>query len=212
MRRFLAALPIAALALAAVTTQAAAQAPQKSRGTLINMAADSITVKVGTAELKFGVDEKTHVLAAGAGTKSRQAAAARKPAPKLSDLLKVGDNVEVSYSDAGGRHADEIRKVSSPGSGGIPGRNAAGTVTAVSATSLSITGSRSGGASFTQTFVLDDKTKVAAKGASTKLAASGGRGPAPSVIEKGDHVSVSFDEVGGALHASDVRVTMKATK
>jgi hypothetical protein len=209
MRRFLGVLPITVLALAVFTTPAGAQ-EKKSRGTLINMTADSITVKVATTEIKFAVDSSTHVEAPGGATKTRAAAAAGQPGAKLSDILKVGDAVEVSYTETGGRHATEIRKVSSPGSGGVPAKMSEGVVTAVTSSSLSISGSSGGGGKFTQTFVIDDKTKVQAKGASTALAASGGKGPVTSLVATGDHVSVSFDESAGTLHATDIRVTMKA--
>jgi hypothetical protein len=209
MRRFFLALPLAVLAVAWLNSDAGAQEMKKSRGTIVKMAADSITLTVAATELTFAVDDKTKVEAPGGGTKAREAAAAGKPGPKLSEVLKVGDAVEVSYHDAGGRHAASIRKVSSPGSGGIPARNAAGTVTDVSASSLSISGSSGGGASFTQTFVIDAKTKIIGRGVGTALAKTGGKAPANDVIAKGDHVSVSFEEAGGALHASEVRITAK---
>lgn len=205
MRRLVLALPLAALALAGWPASAGAQ-EQKTRGTLASIAADSITVKVGQADMKFSVDEKTSVTAPGGTTKTMRAAAAGKSGPKLSDVLKVGDAVEVSYTDAGGRHATAIRKVSSPGSGGVPDKNATGMVTAVSASSLSIQGSSGGGGKFDQTFTIDSKTRVIARGASTKLA---GGGPVTSVVEKGDSVSVSFEESGGALHATQIRVVRK---
>lgn len=208
MRRFAFALPLVALALVGWAPDAGAQ-EQKSRGTIVSMAADSVTVKVGQTDLKFTVDEKTNVMAPGGSTASRQATAAGKSGPKLSEILKVGDAVEVNYTDAGGRHATSIRKVSSPGSGGVPSKNSVGTVTAVSASSLTIEGSSGGGAKFTQTFGIDSKTHVVARGASTKLA---GGAPITNVVAKGDRVSVEFDESGGALHASEVRVTQKAAK
>jgi hypothetical protein len=209
MRRFVVALPVVALVVAGFTPSVRAQEAQKSRGTLVSMAADSITVKVGATDVTYAVDSSTRVEAPGGSTKTRQAEAAGKPGPKLGEILKVGDAVEVTYRGAN-RHADAIRKVSSPGSGGVPARNSDGTVTAVSAGSLSISGSSGGGATFTQTFAVDANTKVTAKGASTALAASGGRGPITTLIAKGDQVSVSFEQAGSALRATDIRVTAKA--
>ena len=112
MRRLLLAVPLAALSVVGwPTTHALAQDTKTSRGTLTAMGADSVTVKVGMADMKFMVDAKTTVEAPGASTKTRQAAAAQKAAPKLGELLKVGDAVEVSYSDmAGSLHAAKIRK------------------------------------------------------------------------------------------------------
>jgi hypothetical protein len=212
MRPFFAALPVAALVLAGFTPAAHAQENKASRGTLVAMTASSVTVKVGGSELQFSVDDKTRVEAPGGATKTRQAAAAGKPGLKLSEMLKVGDAVEVSYRDAAVRHAYRIRKVSSPGSGGVPSRVAAGTVTAISGTSISISGSSGGGATFSQTFSIDADTKVAAKGASTALAGSGGRGPVTTLVAKGDQVSVSYDDAGGSLRAADIRVTVKSSK
>ena len=208
MRRLVLALPLAALALAALPALAGAQ-EQKTRGTLSAIAADSITVKVAQTEMKFTVDEKTSVTAPGGSTKTKQAAAAGKSGPMLSEVLKVGDAVEVSYTDAGGRHATAIRKVSSPGSGGVPAKNAQGMVTAVSASSLTIQGSSGGGGKFDQTFAIDSKTRVVARGASSKLA---GGAPVTNVVEKGDRVAVSFEESGGSLHATEIRVVGKGSK
>jgi uncharacterized protein DUF5666 len=207
MRPLVLALPLAVLAFVALPVRQAAAQTTTSRGTLTAMTADSITVKVGTTDMKFTVDPKTTVEAPGGGTKERQAQAAGKPGAKLSDVLKVGDAVEVSHTAA--NHATMIRKVSSPGSGGVPAKSATGTVTAITASSMSIEGTSGGGAKFTQTFSIDSKTHVVARGASTTLA---GGAPITNAVGKGDRVSVEFDEVGGSPHATEVRVTMKAAK
>ena len=207
MRPLVLAVPLAVLAFVALPVRQAAAQTTNSRGTLTAMAADSITVKVGTTDMKFTVDPKTAVEAPGGGTKERQAQAAGKPGAKLSDVLKVGDAVEVTHNAA--NHATLIRKVSSPGSGGVPAKNANGTVTAISATSMTIEGTGGGGTKFTQTFSIDSKTHVVARGASTTLA---GGAPITNAVAKGDRVAVEFDEVGGSPHATEVRVTMKAAK
>jgi len=85
-----------------------------------------------------------------------------------------------------------------------------GTVQSVGANSITITGGGGGGASFMQTFTIDERTKVYAKGAGTAAAARGGRLPFSQLVGSGDKVSVSYHKMDGALHASDVRVTMKA--
>jgi hypothetical protein len=213
MRQLLLAIPLAALSVVAWSTHARGQDTKTARGTLTVMSADSVTVKVGTTDMKFSVDDKTLVQARGAGTKTREAVAAGKPGPKLVDLLSVGDAVEVSYHDVGGTlHAASITRVPSPGNGGAPGKTSVGKVTAVSATSLTIAGSASGGASFSQTFTIDSKTTVTGRGAGTAAAAQGGRTVATDLIAMGDSVSVSFREEGATLHASRVRVTAKAAK
>lgn len=209
MRRFAIALSLATIALVGLSAPQAGAQERKSRGSIVSMAADSITVKVGTTDIRFSVDDKTSVTAPGGSTATRAAAASGKSGPKLSELLKVGDAVEVSYTEVAGRHATQIRKVSSPGSGGVPAKSAAGTVTAVSASSLTIEGSGGGGSKFTQTYAIDSRTHVIARGASTTLA--GGQ-PITNAIGKGDHVNVSFEEAGGSLRATEVRVTAKGAK
>jgi hypothetical protein len=158
------------------------------------------------------VDDKTTVEAAGAGTKTRAAASKGTPAPKLGDIIKTGQAVEVRYHDMNGTlHAANVRRVSTPGSGGVPPKRASGTVSAISATSLTVNGS-SGGATFTQTYAIDSMTKVTGKGAATKAAAAGGKTSATDLIASGDKVSVSYNDDGGSLHATNITVTAKATK
>ena len=89
-------------------------------------------------------------------------------------------------------------------------KSATGKVTSVSASSLSISGSSGGGASFTQTFVIDAKTKVVGRGAGTATAKSGGKAVATDLVHDGDTVNVSFSDMNGMLHATAVTVTMKA--
>jgi hypothetical protein len=214
MRRLFLAIPLAALSVVGwPTAHALAQDTKTARGTLTAMAADSVTVKVGAADMKFSVDDKTKVEAPGAGGKARQAAAAGKAGPKLAEVLTVGQAVEVSYHDmAGTLHAAAIRRVSSVGNAGAPGKTSTGKVTAVSATSLTIAGTASGGVTFTQTFTIDPKTTVTGRGAGTAAAAKGGRTVATDLIGMGDTVNVSFREEGATLHASSVRVAAKAAK
>jgi len=212
MRHLLLAIPLAALSVVGwPTSHAFAQDTKTTRGTVAALTADSVTVTVGTTDMKFSVDAKTNVQAPGAGGKSREAIAAGKAGPMLSDVLKVGEAVEVSYHDVGGAlHAATIKHVLSAGNAGAPGKTAAGKVTAVSATSLAIAGSASGGATFAQTFTIDPKTTVTGRGAGTAAGAKGGKTVANDLIHVGDTVSVSYREEGTTLHASTVRVTAKA--
>jgi len=214
MRRFLLVPTLAALSLVWLVSNASAQEVKKSRGSVTAMAADSITVKVGTTDMKFGVDDKTSVVATGGSTKTRAANAAGRPGPRMSELLKTGDAVEVSYHDMGGGnlHATAIRKVSTPGSGGVPPNRATGTVASVSASSLTLNGSAGGGGTFTQSYAIDEKTKVVGKGAGTAAAKAGGKISATELIGSGDHVTVSFSGNPGSLHADNITVTMKAAK
>jgi hypothetical protein len=215
MRRTFAALALGALVLAGwPTTPAFAQGTKTARGSVAALAADSINVKVQNVDMKFVVDSKTTVEARGAGTKSKAAQRAGMAGPKLSDVVKVGDAVEVSYHDVGGTlHASKIRAVADPGpatAAAAASKTSSGTVKSVSPTSMSISGTAGGGATFDQTFTIDAKTKVIGKGAGTAAAAKGGKVAITDLVAAGDRVSVSFHDMGGTLHAAEVRVTTKA--
>ncbi len=215
MRRTFVALALGALAVAGwPTTPAFAQDTKTARGTVTAMAADLINVEVKNVDMKFVVDTKTTVEAPGAGTKGRAAQRAGMPGPKLGDVVKVGQAVEVSYHDMGGTlHAARIRAVASAGSSTTEpaSKTSNGTVKSVTPTSLSISGSAGGGATFDQMFTIDTKTKVIGKGAGTAAAAKGGKIAITDLVATGDRVSVSYHDMAGTLHASEVRVTMKAT-
>ena len=215
MRRTFVALALGALVVAGwPTTQAFAQDTKTARGSVTAMAADSISVKVQSVDMKFAVDGKTVVEARGAGTKSKAAQAAGMAGPKLGDVVKVGDAVEVSYHDMGGTlHAAKIRAVASPGpatAAAAASKTSNGTVKSVAATSLSISGTAGGGATFDQTFVIDAKTKVIGRGAGTAAAAKGGKTAITDLVAAGDKVTVHFHDMCGTLHAAEVRVTAKA--
>jgi len=95
MRRTFVALALGALVVAGwPTTPAFAQDTKTARGSVTALAADSISVKVQGVDMKFAVDPKTTVEARGAGTKGKAAERAGMPGPKLSEVVKVGDNVE----------------------------------------------------------------------------------------------------------------------
>lgn len=202
-----------ALALALVHSQgsALAQAAAKTaRGTVTAMAADTVTVKVGTTDMTFTVDAKTNVVAVGGSTKDRAAQAAGAPGPKLADVIKVGQPVSVRYTATGTtNHASSITAVSTAGADPAAAKTSNGTVDAVSATSMTISGS-TGPAKFNQTFTIDAETKVVGKGVGT--ATKGARVVITDLVGKGDQVGVSYRMAGTALHATEVRVTTKAAK
>jgi hypothetical protein len=215
MRRTLVALALGTLAVAGwPATHAVAQETKTARGTVTAMAADSVTVKVRDQDMKFSVDAKTNVEAVGAGTKARQAEAAGKAGAKLSDVIKVGQAVQVSYHDMGGTlHASRIRAISAAAANAPAAtaeKTSSGTVKSVAATSMTITGGSGGGATFTQTFTIDASTKVVGKGAGTAAAAKGGKTAVTDLVGNGDHVSVDYHPMGSTLHASEIRVTTKA--
>jgi uncharacterized protein DUF5666 len=219
MKPTLIALALGALAVVGwPTNQLLAQETKMARGTVTALGADSVTVKVGEQEMKFSVDAKTNVEAVGAGTRTRQAQAAGQAGPKLSEVVKVGQPVAVSYHEQGGSlHASRIRAIASVPSGagaaattGAAGaKTANGTVKTITPTSMTITGSSGSGATFTQTFTIDSSTKVIGKGAGTAAAAAGGKTAVTELVGNGDHVSVTYHAAGNALHAAEIRVTMK---
>jgi hypothetical protein len=221
MKRTLIALALGALAVVGwPTNQLLAQDTKMARGTVTALGADSLTVKVGEQEMKFSVDAKTNVEAVGAGTRTRQAQAAGQAGPKLSEVVKVGQPVAVSYHEVGGSlHAARIRAIASVPSGAGAGagagaaaagaKTANGTVKTITPTSMTITGSSGSGATFTQTFTIDSSTKVIGKGAGTASAAAGGKTVVTDLVGNGDHVSVTYHAAGNALHAAEIRVTMK---
>lgn len=198
---------VLAFSVLAWSVGVAAQSDTKTaRGTVSTMAADSITVKVGTTEMKFNVDDKTTVIAPGAGTAARQAQAAGAAGPKLSEVVKVGGAVEVTYHDMGAtKHAATIRPIASAGAGGgSVAAEASGTVKSVSATSLVVT---SGGKDLT--FAIDKDSMVVGPGAGTAAAAAGGKAAITDLVGAGDSVTVTYHEMGSMMHAANVRVTAK---
>jgi len=219
MRRTVLALSVVAVSLVGwLSIPVAAQATKSARGTVTAMTADMLTVKAGANELKFTVDGKTTVVATGGSTATRKAEAAGTAGPKLADLVKVGDAVEVEYHEMGATlHAASVRKVTSAGSGGgstsderaaARAETANGTVDSVTATSLVISGSQSGG-TFKQTFTIDANTKVVGTGAGTAAAAKGGRLVITDYVKAGDRVTVEYHKMGSALHAAEVRVMQR---
>lgn len=217
MQAVLLGVSFAVLAVLWPTPYALAEDARVARGTVVAIAGSTLTVKVRDHELTFSVDSKTFVEARGASTKSRQAEAVGRPGPKLGDVLRVGQGVAVTYHEMNGvLQASHVRAVPSAaaGNGSTSAEPASlmssGIVQSIGANSITIAGAGGGGASFTQTFVVDEQTKVFAKGAGTAAAAKGGRVPFAELVTSGDHVNVSYHKMGNMLRASDVRVTMKA--
>jgi hypothetical protein len=220
MKRTLLALAIAALGIVTWTApDLLAQTPNhntnRTRGTIAAVAGNSITLNVLAHEMKFDVSSTTVVEAKGAGTKGRAAKAAGKPGPALSEVVKAGDPVEISYYEAesGALQATRIRRMSSAGSASEEKPSemiSSGVVKSLTDGSMTISGSSGGGAKFTQSFNVDGTTRVIAKGGGTAAAASGGKLALSKIVSEGDRVSVSYHEAGTSLQASQIRVTLKA--
>jgi hypothetical protein len=211
MRRTLVTLSLAAISLVGWTTSYAFAQEKTARGSVTAMTGDTVTVKAGAQELRLTVDAKTTVTASGAGTANRAAEAAGKAGAKLGDIIKVGDNVEVTYHEMGGTmHAASIRKVAALGSGGggtvEKPMMASGTVDSVTASSLVV--SAAGGTKMT--FTIDGQSKVVGRGVGTAAAAKGGKTSITDLVASGDRVSVSYHKTGDTMHAAEVRITAKA--
>ena len=80
-------------------------------------------------------------------------------------------------------------------------------MTAVSGTSLTITGTAAAGGSFTQSYTIDSNTKVIGEGAGT--AASKGKVTIMDLVAKGNRVTVTYHASGATLPATEVRVRQK---
>lgn len=186
--------------LLAGVSPAAAQT-KTAQGTVTAVSAQSLTVKVANANMTFAIDDKTVVEAPGAGTQTR-----RQGGVKVTDFVKSGGNVVVTYNEANGvNRATSIRTVSSPGGSGPETKVAAGRVKAVSAASLTVT---SGGKDMT--FSVTRNTRVLGQGAGRATREAGGSIPITGLVSSGDTVSVSYTEAGSTMSASEVRVTVKA--
>jgi hypothetical protein len=78
-------------------------------GRVTSLTANSLTIKSGSGETTFSIDPKTRVLAQGAGAATRDAKAAGG-GPAITDLVKVGEEVIVTYrTSAKSNVASEVR-------------------------------------------------------------------------------------------------------
>lgn len=205
MRWHVLAVPFMVAALVGLLPLSAEAQSRTTRGTVTDLQGNTLTVKVGDESMAFQVDSRTIVTADGAGTASRAAAAAGRSGPKLSDLIKPGDAVEVMYQELGSaRQANKIRRTRTAGGGTTEARAvdlANGTVESVTGTSVTITGGDG-----RHTFVVDRDTKVIARGAGTASRARSGGVTVPDLVSVGDRVSISYHRTGEGMHAAEIRV------
>ena len=202
-----------ALAIGLLASPGLAAQDKWVRGPVTAMSADTVTVTVKGAAMVFKVETSTQLIARGAGTAAREAEAAGKAGPRLGDFVKVGQHVEVRFRDEGAaKIATELRPIASEDEAmsQASGSSALGTVVVVSADSLTITD-----AGKEWKFAITPKTKVIGRGAGTKtraMAESGKPATLTEFIGVKDRVLVYFIEAGGAMQASEIRVTQKAIK
>ena len=78
-------------------------------GEVSAVAADSLTIKGKTDETTFKVDSKTKVIGTGASHKTAELKGQEKPTV-ITDFVKVGDNVSVTYHEKdGAKVASSVR-------------------------------------------------------------------------------------------------------
>jgi uncharacterized protein DUF5666 len=187
-----------------------AEQSKTARGTVTALATDTVTVKVRDTEMTFMVGRNTLVEVRGGSHKTAAARAAGMAGPKVTDLLKMGDPVSISYDEAGGGfRAARILVVSSvpANDGGFTpnapaSRLVSGTVTAAAADRLTIS---AGGEDMT--FTIGRSTHVVGTGIGTKVSRMGGRAPISVLLSNGDRVSVRYYDANGTRHAARVQVT-----
>lgn len=119
MRRLLGmiavALVVALPAYAQGTGQAAAKPSGKAMtasGSVTAVSADSLTIKAKSGAMTFAIDSKVKVTGTGASTKTRELQDAKKT-PALTDFIKNGDMVSVTYHETDGKMQASAVKVTS---------------------------------------------------------------------------------------------------
>jgi hypothetical protein len=202
------AVAVAVLSLGVGVGSAGAQT-REARGNVVAVSSSSLTVKAGARDLTFVVNADTQVQAVGAGRQTRKVREAGGSGISITEFVKTGRPVLVTYREANGRNqAVVVRPISSAGSAESQtnaAKIASGTVTSVTASALTI--NRDGK---DLTFAVDAATKVAATGAGKATRAAGGRIAITDLVGKGDAVSVTYRDAGTAMNASQVRVRIKA--
>lgn len=206
-------LMVVVLAAAVVATPALAQ-NKWVRGPVTAMAGDTITVTVKGTATTFKVEPATQLIARGAGTAAREAAAQTgKPAAKLADFVKVGQNVEVHYKVADGANvATEVRPLATNEEAASEETTAStvmGNIVSLSGDSLVV---KADGKEMK--FGVTPKTRVTGTGIGTKareLAAAGKPQVLAEFLKPGDQVAVYFTE-GATPTATGVRLLQRAAK
>jgi len=93
----------------AEATSSSDDSGDSASGQIAAVTASSLTIKATSGEMTFSVDAKTRVLGRGAGTEAEKKRAAGS-GPTITDLVKVGEDVVVTYRTSGStRLATEVR-------------------------------------------------------------------------------------------------------
>ncbi len=206
-----------AVALVTFSLSAALAAPQekRARGKVTAITATAITIDVDGKPTTIGIDTATTKFIARGGTTKTKAAERTGIKPTLGETVKIGDNVEIRYQEAGGRMlATEVR-VGVASGGGMPGEGQAtmtieGVVSEVSGATLGITPAKGEPV----TFMVDAKTRVIGQGLGTmakEKETAGAKLTLGDAVAVGDTVRVTYTLSGDMKHATAVRVVKKKT-
>jgi hypothetical protein len=95
----------------------AGDAPKEARGIVTSLRGGSLAINLPSdTDVTFRLDDKTSVVARGAGRKMRRAQAEGATGIKLADVLPIGASVRVIYEERNGqRYARRIVSVPSDG-------------------------------------------------------------------------------------------------
>lgn len=200
--------------LAAVVVSAAPE--KRAQGTITAVGTDSITLDVKGQAMTFKVEPATDVIAPGAGTKAREAAKTGDR-PRIGDVLKVGDHVEVRYTEADGvmtaamiRGGVSAAPMTSEQAAKTGSQKAQGVVTAVTDSSVTIKAQDG----TEMVFVADAKVSIVGRGLGTKAReakAAGEKLRLTDGVAVGDTISVTYKVMDDKNHASEITVTKKST-
>jgi hypothetical protein len=167
-------------------------------------------VKAGEQTLSFVISKETLIEARGAGTRSRRADGVGASAGiKVTDYVKAGDPVLVSYRAADGRNvALTVRPISATGTTGTaePFKNVQAKVKSINGNALIL--DRDGR---DMKFAINRDTDVFAIGATRATKKAGGSLPITDLVHAGDIVWVEYLEAGGSLTAREIQVRMRGT-
>jgi hypothetical protein len=199
------------------TQIAAARDTKTARGLVRTTEPSAVTIQLGSSsEMTFTVDSATRVTARGGSVAMQNALANGQSGVPYTDIVKVGQSVEVTYREAG-MHAAAIRvtggaeqatATAAPAAGASRASDSVGVVTAVTDALLTIKGE-----SGDLTYAINGKTKVFGPGLGTQARASkraGERTLFSQFVHMGDTVKVRYEEKSGTNHALEVHVTSKS--
>jgi hypothetical protein len=207
-------LAVLALVAGLVAAHASAAPTKWVRGPVTAVAGDTITVTVKGAASTFKVEKTTELIATGAG-KAQQA----EGGVKLTAFVKVGQFVEVRYSEVGGaKVATEIRPIPTEEEGASKetdkavstGSSVHGPIVSIAADSVVI---KADGAD--AKFAVTRNTKVLGTGMGTKareLQAAGKPAVITAFLGVNDQVVLYYTEGGATPEATSIRVVRKVAK